>query len=281
MPFTQSLLPLESPQKVPRPNQFTHPWTNEEIEFVQSNIRKLTYHQMSKVMSRTIPSIQSKVRYLPLKQKIKKYEINSNYFKKWTPEMAYVLGFIASDGNVSKHGNAHMLQIACDDKDVIEKIRVALRGKRPILEKGRFNGKVSYQFRVSDIEIFNDLLSLGITPRKSLTLKAPIISKKFVPHYLRGFFDGDGSVSVSRSGNITSTWYTASLSMGEFLFNVTKNICPEFKGKIQKLSKNKGYFYSITLGKRDSLLLFKFLYKDATIYMERKYRKFVEGLYGN
>src|SRR5260221_541237 len=138
-----------------RMNQFTHPWKKEEVDFIQNNIGKLTYKQMQKIIDRTPASIQSKIRYLPLKQKVKKYKIDSNFFKKWSQEMAYTLGFIATDGNIYKGKRSHMLQIACDDKDVIKKIKSAIKTEAPTLEIKRPNGKVSYQFRVSDIKIYD------------------------------------------------------------------------------------------------------------------------------
>ena len=56
---------------------------------------------MSIVLQRSPSSIQSKIRYLPYNQKVKKHPVNSDFFKLWSPEMAYVLGFIAADGNKS------------------------------------------------------------------------------------------------------------------------------------------------------------------------------------
>jgi hypothetical protein len=108
------------------PNQFSHPWTKKDIEFIRSNIGKLTYKEIGSHIHRSYSSIQSKVRYLPFQKKIKKYSVNFNYFKKWSREMSYVLGFIAADGNICHSGNAHTLHIACDDRDVIQKIKAAL-----------------------------------------------------------------------------------------------------------------------------------------------------------
>ncbi|MEK7526064.1 MAG: LAGLIDADG family homing endonuclease [Patescibacteria group bacterium] len=235
---------------------------------------------MGKTINRTPTAIQSKVRKLPFQQKIKKYQINSNFFKKWNSEMAYILGFISADGNISRHGRAHMLQIASDDKDVIKKIINTLNSSSPIMERSRWNGKVSYQFRVSNKIIFNDLIKLKITERKSLTLTPPQIPKAYISHYLRGFFDGDGSVYVNkRSNSIVSEWYSASVKMANYIYKNIKHICPEFKGNVSKVltPKKDRYYYSITLGHRDSLILFRYLYKNATIYMNRKYIKFIEG----
>lgn len=193
--------------------------------------------------------------------------------------MAYVLGFIAADGNISVHGRAHMMQLACDDEDVIEKIKNVMDAEIPTLKRPRINGKTSYQFRVSDKTLFNDLVKLDITLRKSLTLKPSKVPKKYLHDYLRGFFDGDGSVSSTKKNKLISEWYTGSRKMANFLYLQLKRICPEFKGKVLKLPKRNNFYYSLSFGMRDSKLIFKFLYKNASIYMNRKYRKFFEGIY--
>jgi hypothetical protein len=260
-------------------NQYNRPWTENEIKFIQDNMKKMTYKEMGPVINRTIASIQSKVRYLPLKQKVKKYPINSNYFKKWSEQMAYVIGFIASDGNICKTGKSHMLQFASDDRDIIAKIKKAISSKAPVHLRTRPNGKISYQLRHSDPTIYNDLFTLGIKPRKSLTLSPPKVPKKYVRHFLRGFFDGDGSVWIShrtKHHNLTTVFYTASTKMASFILKTIKQVCLEFEGKIQKtLTPNRDrYFYSIVLGHKSSLLIRSYMYKGATIFMNRKYRKF-------
>jgi intein/homing endonuclease len=264
-------------------NQFTHPWTKKEIEFIRKNLHKMTYKEMGKTINRTPTAIQSKVRHLPFKKKVKKYPINKDFFQKWTQEMAYILGFIAADGNISKHGRAHMIQLASDDKDIIYKIRKAIKSKASILQRKRCNGKISYQLRFSDQTIFNDLLRLNITTRKSQNITPPEIPSKYVRHYLRGFFDGDGTVYSTKKAPLVTTWYTASEPMAKFIFSHITKVCPEFKGRILITPTPTGTskYYSITLCKRDSRIMFQYLYKNASIYLDRKYKKYLEKVYVN
>src|ERR1700704_2928073 len=121
---------------------------------------------MGNLIGRSPSSIQSKIRFLPFQQKIKKHAVNSSYFKTWSVDMAYVLGFIAADGNVCRSGRACILHIASDDLDVIEKIQLVMDYQGPIYRKPRPNGKTSYNLRICDQEIFADLLQLGVTERK-------------------------------------------------------------------------------------------------------------------
>lgn len=255
-------------------------WTIEELIFLQKNIQTMTYKEIGKVINRTPPAIQSKVRQLPFQKKIKKYPITIDFFKQWSSEMAYILGFIISDGNICKSGRAHLLQIASDDKDVIRKIKYQMCAKGPILTKSRPNGKISYQFRISDKTIFTDLIKLGITENKSLTISPPFIPNIYLRDFLRGFFDGDGSVYINKHrGKLVTEWCTASIKMAKFIHMNVSMVCPEYKGKIQKTltPKKNRYYYGIVLSHRDSLLIFNYLYVGATIYMNRKYKKFLKG----
>ncbi|OGE64457.1 hypothetical protein A3J13_01985 [Candidatus Daviesbacteria bacterium RIFCSPLOWO2_02_FULL_36_8] len=265
------------------PNQITHPWTSEEIIFLEKNIHKLTYKEMSKLISRSPASIQSKIRYLPFQQKIKKHPVNSDFFKKWSPEMTYILGFIGADGNICHSGRAHTLHIACDDKDVIEKIKQIMKYEGPIHLKPRPNGKISYSLRICDPIIFNDLNKLGVTERKSLTFTPPKISLQLTKHFLRGYFDGDGTVylcNLKYPSKLRVKIYTASLNMGKYLHQTLKKALGDlYKGSILTyMAHQKTPYYVTHMGHHAAVKLFDYMYTDATIYLDRKHQKFLEGM---
>lgn len=267
-------------------NQYSHPWTNEELSFIEKSIGKLTYSQMGDTINRTVSSIQSKVRYMPYQQKVKKYSVNSLFFNSWSTQMAYVLGFIAADGNIYRSERGHILQITCDDTDVIEKIQSVLKHEGQIYAKLRENGKISHSIRICDYSIYRDLLALGVTERKSLTITPPLIPEKYVHHYIRGYFDGDGSVSY-RSGiynrsRLVVDIYTASFGMATFLYEKIKEQMGDlYKGKLYStLAHQKTRYYSVRLGHKASEHLFKYMYNDANnLYLTRKYNKFVDELH--
>lgn len=265
------------------PNQFTHPWTSQEIELLKENIGKLTYKEMGTFINRTPASIQSKIRFLPFQQKVKKHLVNSGFFKTWSAEMAYVLGFIAADGNICHSGRAHMLQIACDDRDIIEKTKKVLEYQGPIHQKSRDNGKISYSLRICDPIIFQDLQKLHITERKSLTFNPPKIPKNLVRHFIRGYFDGDGSVYLRNShyqSRLVVDFYTASLHMARFLHKTITSLFKEtYKGKVRvAMAHQKTPYYQIRLGQKSATKLFKYMHENTNLYMERKYKKFQEGI---
>lgn len=265
------------------PNQFTHPWMPQEIDFIKQNIQKLTYKQIGNLIHRSTASIQSKIRSLPYKKKAKKYMANYDFFKTWSEEMAYVLGFIAADGNICHSGRAHVLDISCDDRDIIEKIKKTLDYKGPIHEKIRIYNKISYSLRICDPIIFNDLQRLNVTERKSLTFNPPLIPKRLIRHFVRGYFDGDGSVSFRNSkyqSRLVVDFYTASKKMAAFLHRTIKDVLRDiYQGKIQTTTTSKKTrYYAIRVGHKAALKLFTYMYRNTDLYLERKYEKFIGGI---
>ncbi len=267
-------------------NQFTHPWTQEEIKFLERNIKKITYKQIGKLLNRTPASIQTKITHLPFQVKIKKHKINSNFFKTLSPEVVYTLGLIAADGNICHSGRAHALHLASDDEDIIKKIKVLMEYGGPIRQQKRKNGKISYSIRASDQTIFNDLQVLGVTERKSLTLQPPVLNRNLMSHFVRGYFDGDGTVFALHNPKYPSHYlgakfYTASLKMARYLYIVLRNLLgTSYKGKIRNyLAHQKTNYYVLSLGSGPSKKLFEYMYENSDgLYINRKYNKFVEGI---
>jgi len=124
---------------------------------------------------------------------------NEDFFKTWSPKMAYVLGFFAADGNMmkSKRGNHYISFYSCD-RDIIESIKVLMDCEHKIYSKPlRYkHHKPCYQIQIGSKEIFNDLVKLGFTPNKSLTIKFPNIPEAYLRDFIRGYFDGDGHAST-------------------------------------------------------------------------------------
>ena len=108
---------------------------------------------------------------------MKKHYINENYFESIDSEVkAYILGFIYSDGCIYIHPTTFVLTFTQleQDKDILIKIKNELESDYPLLEKvQKTNGKKAIKFYAHSKKIFNDLLKLGVTPKKSLTLKFP------------------------------------------------------------------------------------------------------------
>ena len=137
------------------------------------------------------------------------YSHNENFFSSDTPESFYWAGFIAADGCITKQKKSSSVKLyiglSVKDEQHLNRFKEAIEYTGPIkfvdsLYSNRT--KISKQVRVSititNTETINGLNRFGIGFRKSLTYDLPDCIKRhpFLNHFLRGYFDGDGCVSV-------------------------------------------------------------------------------------
>ena len=194
--------------------------------------------------------------------------------------MAYVLGFFTADGNMIKNKRgAHFVSFYSTDKDLLEKIRLNLKSDLKISAKKinpKYpNHKQSYVLQIGSKEIFNDLLRLGTTPNKSLTIRMPVVPKKLLSHFLRGYFDGDGHVSASeyqkkdrkdKSKIIITGFTSGSKKFLEDLRILLKQHADMHGGT---LYYTQGYRLCFSI--HDSLRLYNFMYQqEKDLYLSRK-----------
>lgn len=140
--------------------------------------------------------------YTEAKQSARKYPCNDNFFKTQSHNMAYVLGFIAADGYVSAKENCVSIELQKRDRQILEDIKTLTGITRPITEQLRNNGKYTVCLRNWSKEWKNDLAHYGITNKKTLTLAPPtLLLPEYRIDYIRGYFDGDGSVSACEGRN--------------------------------------------------------------------------------
>jgi hypothetical protein len=210
------------------------------------------------------------------------YTLNYNFFDKIdTEDKAYLLGLYFSDGCISPKRNA--VQIGMQDLDVIKKVKNALEYTGPINERVEYNNHIHYILNISSKQMVKNLIRMGCVERKSLILKFPheYIPKNLISHFLRGVFDGDGCIHRCKQKNKFKKENRYILSLVG-----TKDMCNGFKfylnvGNFTKHNKydNEKNTYRWQIGnKKDVEKCLISMYKDATIYMDRKYAKAMEIL---
>ena len=207
--------------------------------------------------------------------------LNQNFFKKWSPEMAYVLGFFAADGNMIKNKRgAHFIEFQITDRDILEQIKALLGSNHKISMRDRdAKWKRSYRLQLGSKEIFSDLIKLGMVPSKSNILKFPKVPSLYLPHFVRGYFDGDGHVSIctyqkSDRKNPTTMIFTGFTSGSYKFLNKLKYLLKNSASiKGGALSFNGGHRLNYSV--HDSFQLYKFMYESQdSLFLERKKSKF-------
>jgi len=117
------------------------------------------------------------------------------FFRVWTPEMAYVLGYWWADGcmRVKSDTGAHLVEIASNDREHLEKIARAIGGRRYLRKVSLLSN--TYVISFCSKEMYQDIKAHGGTPRKSRTIGFPNVPLDLLPHFVRGVVDGDGTLS--------------------------------------------------------------------------------------
>ncbi|MFA6217026.1 MAG: LAGLIDADG family homing endonuclease [Candidatus Omnitrophota bacterium] len=205
------------------------------------------------------------------------FDINDDFFSKWAPEMAYVLGLIITDGCVSMAGT---VSLCINDKELLEKVKKVMGSEHKIeLSKHQ---KGLYYFRFSREKLVKDLEKLCVVPRKSLIVKFPDVPKEHLPDFIRGVFDGDGSVFFDKRRPkfpLRSKFVSSSE-----VFIVELQVALEGLGMpkrtIYKQKTKNGWSYMIIYDHKNSIDLFNLLYSNVKncLYLERKHQCFLEGL---
>lgn len=219
-----------------------------------------------------------------------KRKLNTYYFKTIdTEEKAYWLGFLYADGCICEkwgkkpNGERRLksltfgIALKAEDKEHLCKFAKSLDHENPMFrnKKVHLNGKEfqSVDYTVGCTEMAKDLIELGCFPRKSLILEFP--SEQQVPthllkHFIRGYFDGDGSVSIKK--NKTCDTLRMSL-MGTEAFIRQLVLYLRLEEKDYSISSRDGNDITVTIhfNKDATLRIAKEMYSEAKVYLDRKY----------
>lgn len=135
-------------------------------------------------------------KYNPQNQR--KYKINDLYFSTQNPNMAYLLGFYAADGCVYSNNNGIKLTLASIDREFLVTINKLLESNYPIRDYETQQGYKNSELRFSSFQIKSDFSKYNIVPKKTYNYKFPNnLKKEFYRDFIRGYFDGDGSISTA------------------------------------------------------------------------------------
>lgn len=214
-----------------------------------------------------------------IRGQLKKYTVNHDFFKKWSHDMAYVLGFWWADGHIRKrigkngYGYSYGFGICQNDRDqyILRTIMDCMGANNPVWQpKSRPH---MCHFEISSKNIFDDIVKLGGVPKKSLVAKFPKIPKKYFSDFFRGFFDGDGSISISAK-NHSASCYVCSGSEA-FLSELQKHL--RNNHNVHGRLFYSGTCFRLSFGMDDTVKLYSVMYYDghqSRLRLERKYDKF-------
>lgn len=201
-----------------------------------------------------------------------KYD-NIDYFKNIdTPDKAYWLGFIFADGSVYK-GNSVGMKIGLQPQDYkhLDKIADIFKGKRYFSQGKEF-------VSITNASLCEDLINKGVYPNKTYrddyNYTFDSLSEELKSHFLRGLFDGDGTICFDKRRNSLMLGFIATKQFSNQIQDFLSKTLEVTNVKIRHFEHYSSFQYQ---SKKDITKILEYLYKDTDLYLERKYNLYLEN----
>ncbi len=204
----------------------------------------------------------------------KLYNYNTDDYAFETPQSYYFLGLIASDGVI----DGYHVKIGMKDKDLIEALRDDIVPGKPLYYDSRCD---TWYLKISCKAIMDFVLQSGITAKKSLTLeiKQEIMDSRHFSHFIRGYFDGDGTIGITRStnGKSTKNYYRPCIRIGSASRKIVEQI-QQILTKAYGFNDNKivchNNYYVLKYTGNPARKFYNVIYKEAGIKLNRKHKRY-------
>jgi len=214
--------------------------------------------------------LRNNIKIRTLSEASMKYYCNDNFFSIIDNEIkAYWLGALYADGNISKKASksGQVFLTSSDEEWVLGFMQAIASTNKPRKEFHKKFKSYVWKAQITSGPMFNNLNDWGCTPCKSKTIVFPNIPDDLFHHFIRGYFDGDGTVGVYKNLK-TNTWKVlkTGICSGSELF---------IKQVLEKLPvRNKNIYYkgvyTTQFSLNDSIALYNYMYENANVYLLRK-----------
>lgn len=255
-----------------------------QIEIIEKVINGTSMRKIEQEYGVTRQSVSKYLKDNQINIKIsgrRKYIHDFDYFENIDNEhKAYWLGFMFADGYIVDYSNNYGedsfgIKLKKDDKQHLEKFKLDISATNPILDTSD-DLVESYRIQCTSQKTVDDLISKGCVKRKSLILQPPKnVPSILIKDFIRGYFDGDGSLSYYITNKNYRNYQIKIVSTQEFcewLLDFFK------KGNIYQDKRTQKTWVYEAGGIYQVRTICDFLYKNTTIYLERKYNQYLEML---
>lgn len=235
-----------------------------------------TTYTIKQILKNNNISLRSNAENMVLHNKKKAKKKNIKYFDNESHNMAWLLGFLAADGCIYRNKNEIKIGLSSVDREILEKIKEEVEIENKILDYTTNKGFNVSELRWTCEEHKKKLVEYGIIPNKTFCLGIPYkLNKKYWIDYIRGYFDGDGSINLIQNGNALR-WQICSATP-EILEWIVNFLYEEYnipKVKIQYWQR-KQTLYAIQYSTNSTKAIYKIIYNGA-LCLKRKFTHYTE-----
>lgn len=214
------------------------------------------------------------------------YTFNEEYFDNIiTEHQAYWLGFLYADGYIlsarkdpkrSGASQSFGFSIAESDSELFIKFKKDLQSTNPVhyyQNNAKFNNSQRCgRILLTSQHTVDSLKRYGVVENKTFFLKAPPINEELIPHFVRGYSDGDGSIIIDKNNK-----YQWQMLGTKELLTFIQNFFNTNVSLTQRYPERENNNFTLHYGGNQQVpKLLDIIYKNATIYLQRKYNKYAE-----
>ncbi len=209
----------------------------------------------------------------------RKFPVNETFFEEIdTEQKAYCLGFLFADGCNS--GKRLEVSLAKQDRDILERISLLLLCGNINIKEYK-SKKKGVQDRIGlyvvSKRLANSLIKWGCVPRKTFIVKFPDIPKCLCHHFIRGYFDGDGSITLNYKRRVNGEPSFSIVSTKEMLDAIGQrftNLGVYYAINKRHKNRDNNNFTLRVSGKKQITKVCEYLYENATIFLKRKFETY-------
>lgn len=240
---------------------------DEQFKFIQDNCPATTHHKSKRL-------------------------IRHSFFKNISTEIqAYLLGFYVADGSIDEKRKTLRINVNAQDAEIVYLYQKYIsQDARIFFNKGHdihgrhgelYSQKPFIGIDVTSVDLANTLVDLGYGYRKTyLEMKLPELEDDLILHFIRGYFDGDGSIfgfyrkAILHHNERVSVEFSIVSKTSSLLLDIQKFLA-KYNIKLNLNYSKRDNMYSLRTSSKHTIeKIFTLLYKNANFYLSRKYHKF-------
>lgn len=261
-------------------------WSATDIIELKSHYGKFPTVELAKRLQRSEYSIRRKASILGLKTKA---SVNEEFFETWSNDMAYALGYIWADGCLHKDGYRLCLRCHSADEEILLAIRRTMGSTHAVLKipakrRNNRNNGPNTSCSVASKKLVDSLKRHGLQAQKSFRdLPFPNnIPDVFLPHFVRGYFDGDGCINI-RERNKHRQYTVSLVATKKFARGMQRAICLAIRLNKLPLKRKPGQkqFVIAWYKTQDIKDFCKWIYPEGEYISLNRKRKKLEAVLGD